>query len=367
MNIKEKFLQLTSRTYPHGTEHAVEAFLPRGFTKDRKGNCYIKIGESKTAFTCHMDTACKIGERVIHKIEENFIKTDGCTILGADDKAGMTILLYMIENKVPGLYCFFIGEEVGCIGSTFASEDKMFLDYDRMISFDRRGTNSVITFQSSRRCCSDEFADALAEQLNNLGMSYKKDDTGVYTDSAEFVSVIPECTNISVGYYSEHTTNEKQDIEHLENLAKSCIKVDWESLPVARDKSKNERKKYNIWSMDGGFDDFYDDLPSRVLTKKEKKRIRRSGKKKTNPYWINGNEDINDFSEIGLFSETEPTEIDLSPVNVVGNFYEPFKQYLYDDRISKEDYEKIVDQMYSYGVVSEEDEEFLELFSGAVL
>ena len=39
------------------------------------------------------------------------------TILGADDKAGMVILLYMIEKKIPGLYYFFIGEEVGCIGS----------------------------------------------------------------------------------------------------------------------------------------------------------------------------------------------------------------------------------------------------------
>jgi hypothetical protein len=65
-------------------------------------------------------------------------------------------------------------------------------------------------------------------------MSYIKDDGGVYTDSAEF-DYIPECTNISVGYYSEHTVNEQQDINHLIDLCVACVSVDWESLPVVRD------------------------------------------------------------------------------------------------------------------------------------
>jgi hypothetical protein len=367
MNIKETFLQLTSKTYPHGTENAVEAFLPKGFFKDKKGNCYLKIGESRTAFTCHMDTACKTQEKVIHTFEDKYIKTDGCTILGADDKAGMTILLYMIENKVPGLYCFFIGEEVGCIGSSFASDDKMFLSYDKMISFDRRGTGSVITYQSSSRCCSDIFADALADQLNNLGMSYKKDDTGVYTDSAEFTAVIPECTNLSVGYYSEHTTNEKQDIEHLENMAKACIKVDWESLPVARDKTKPERKTYNWSNFSSSSPDNYYGFG---FSKKERKRLRSKRKKVTaNQYWDDEEYDqyllrSNDLEK--LDSENKVAEKEKEKVEENHkNMYEPFKQYLYDDRISKEDYSKIVDQLYHSP--TKEEQSFLELFSGFVL
>jgi hypothetical protein len=356
MNIKETFLQLTSKTYPHGTESAVETFLPKGFFKDKKDNCYLKIGESRTAFTCHMDTACKTQEKVIHTFEDKYIKTDGCTILGADDKAGMTILLYMIKNNVPGLYCFFIGEEVGCIGSSFASDDKMFLSYDKMISFDRRGTGSVITYQSSSRCCSDVFADALADQLNNLGMSYKKDDTGVYTDSAEFTFVIPECTNLSVGYYSEHTSNEKQDIEHLENLAKACIKVDWESLPVARDKSKPERKTYNFGNIN--YSDNYNGI---VFSKKEKKRIRRSRRIKTSNWDEQEYDQYLVKSDLEKWVEENKKEVVLEDKNM----YYPFKQYLYDDRISKEDYSKIVDQLYSNP--TEEEQGFLELFSGFVL
>ena len=138
-----------------------------------------------------MDTACKSYENVTHIIEGNLIKTDGKTILGADDKAGMTILLWMIKHNVPGLYCFFIGEEVGCIGSKAASKDPQFLKYDRMISFDRRGTTSVITHQSSKRCCSDKFAIELANQLNQSGLELAPDDTGVYTDSAEFDHRLP--------------------------------------------------------------------------------------------------------------------------------------------------------------------------------
>jgi len=248
MDIRRKFLKLTKKTYPYGTENQLVSHLPQGYFKDIHGNYYYKIGSTKTAFTCHLDTACKTQVLVNHKIYKNIISTDGKSILGADDKAGMTVLLYMIGKRIPGLYCFFIGEEVGCIGSGKASDDKHFLDYDRMVSFDRRGTKSIITFQSSKRCCSDEFANELATRLNRYGMSMEADDTGVYTDSAEFTHVIPECTNISVGYYREHTNLEHQDIEHLIKLCIAVTKIDWETLPTKRNQSKIEYKSYSYKS-----------------------------------------------------------------------------------------------------------------------
>jgi hypothetical protein len=151
----------------------------------------------------------------------------------------------MIENKIPGLYYFFLGEEVGCLGSKKVAEKhrQEKLEYiKKVISFDRRGTDSVITFQSSSRCCSDKFATELSTQLNlsSESFKYKNDPTGIYTDSAQFVSIYPECTNVSVGYYSEHTHSERQDIVHLERLAKACLNIDWSSLPVERDPSKVE-------------------------------------------------------------------------------------------------------------------------------
>ena len=260
MNIKEKFLELTSRTYPHGTEQDIFPLLSSELQQDEFGNLFIKIGESDVMFTSHLDTATSALSQVNHVIDGKYIKTDGKSILGADDKAGVTIMLYMIENKIPGLYYFFLGEEVGCVGSKKVAnkqKDEKIPGINKVISFDRRGTTSVITFQTSQRCCSDTFGDALAKQLNlaDESFSYKTDPTGILTDSVQFIRIYPECTNISVGYQSEHTYSEVQDIEHLEKLAEACLKVEWNSLPVERDPSKTEYKSYGSY---GGWDDDYD-------------------------------------------------------------------------------------------------------------
>lgn len=255
MNIKEKFINLTRHTYPHGKEHGLFDLLPQNLEMDEFGNLYLKIGESDTMFTSHLDTATSANTPVTHFFDGDMIRTDGKSILGADDKAGVTIMLNMIEKNIPGLYYFFLGEEVGCIGSKKVAEKHKTekLSYiNKVVSFDRRGTNSVISFQASQRCCSDTFATALSQELNkhDTTFKYEKDPTGVYTDSAQFVSIYPECTNISVGYYSEHTFNECQDIEHLTKLAEAVTKVDWNSLPVERDPSKVE---YDEWGYGCGY------------------------------------------------------------------------------------------------------------------
>lgn len=267
MNIKDIFLQLTSRTYPHGTEQELYPILDSlvdGLQKDEFGNLFIKLGDSDVMFTSHLDTATSANTKVNHVIEGNIIKTDGKSILGADDKAGVTIMLYMIKNNIPGLYYFFLGEEVGCVGSKKVAnvqKENKIDGINKVISFDRRGTNSVITYQSSRRCASDNFGKTLAAQLNQADSSFKYeiDPTGILTDSVQFISIYPECTNISVGYQSEHTFSETQNIEHLEKLAKACLLVDWKSLPVERDPSKTEYKSYGGYGSYYGYDDWDDD------------------------------------------------------------------------------------------------------------
>ena len=249
MDIKQKFLSLTEQTYPHGKEHELFDKLPQNLEMDEFGNLFIKIGESDVMFTSHLDTATSAYTKVNHVFEGNIIKTDGKSILGADDKAGVTIMLNMIEKQVPGLYYFFLGEEVGCVGSKKVAEKQKVekIPYiNKVISFDRRGTDSIITFQASSRCCSDKFGEELSKRLNEVESTfkYKNDPTGVYTDSAQFVKIYPECTNISVGYYSEHTFSERQDIEHLTKLAEACTKIDWNTLPVERDPSKVEYSSY---------------------------------------------------------------------------------------------------------------------------
>jgi hypothetical protein len=253
-DIKSTFISLVTETYPHGYEEEVLKYLPNFLKKDKHGNYYYIIGNTDTAFTCHLDTASRTKSRVnlreFEKDGQTFIKTDGSSILGADDKAGVTVLLYMIHNNVPGVYWFFIGEERGGIGSRDVAKDydsyPFMKDIKKIVSFDRRNYYSVITSQMGVSCCSNEFAQSLCDQLNKSGLKLALDPTGIFTDSASFIDIIPECTNVSVGYFDEHRHTEIQNITYLKKLCKAAVACDWDKLVVKRKIGIDEEvsKKY---------------------------------------------------------------------------------------------------------------------------
>lgn len=235
-DFKNTFLNLTQYTVPHGYESRLEPYLPAGVQKDAFGNYFLRVGESETLFTSHLDTASYTREKVTHEVARNIIRTDGSTILGGDNKAGVTILLYLISQGVPGTYYFFAGEERGCLGSRWALEQdpEFFRQFKRAVAFDRRETGSIITHQRCGRTASDSFADALSIQFAQKGMTYQADPYGVFTDTAIFEDVIPECTNLSAGVWHEHSRREYVDIVLVEQIAKAAAGIDWESLPAAR-------------------------------------------------------------------------------------------------------------------------------------
>ena len=247
-DVRSTFLSLVTKTYPMGHETEVLQFLP-DLEIDKFGNYYKVIkGDDTTMFTSHLDTAdrTQLPTKLLSKIEDGdeYIYTDGTSILGADDKAGVAVMLYMMENKIPGIYYFFIGEERGGIGSRdLASEYSSFeflKNVKKCVSFDRRKTGSVITSQYGRVCCSNEFATALCKEYNKSGLNLSTDPTGVFTDSASFIDDISECTNVSVGYNNEHTFREIQNMTYLEKLAKASLKVNWSQLPAVRKVGINE-------------------------------------------------------------------------------------------------------------------------------
>jgi hypothetical protein len=94
---------------------------------------------------------------------------------------------------------------------------------------------------------------------------YSPDDTGVYTDTAEFTDDIPECTNISVGYYNEHGDRENLDIVHFAALATACVMLDWENLPTDRDPTVPEYKGYGKYDTAwwSGYGVYKDDKDSK--------------------------------------------------------------------------------------------------------
>lgn len=232
MDITGTFLNLTKRTYPTGTELELLPFFPKGYNIDTFDNIYYIIGNSTTMFTSHLDTCNDEVDMITHDFLGDFVISDGTTNLGADCKSGVTIMLNMIHNNVPGIYYFFVGEEVGRIGSKFVNSIKPdhLKNIKRVISFDRRGYDDVITHQMSNRTCTDRFAKKLCKSLNKHGFEYKPSNDGGITDSYSFKDDNIDCTNISVGYFDEHTNEEMQNIVFLEKLATACLKIKWESL-----------------------------------------------------------------------------------------------------------------------------------------
>jgi len=216
------------------------------YQRDRHGNIEFTVGEldNGVVFTSHLDTVHHTAgtqDLFLLDLKDGIFIGAECegkeSVLGADDAAGIFLMTELIKAGVSGRYMFFIGEECGGIGSSAYVQDNPGFSANMVVSFDRRGQSSIITHQGGWRTASDEFGNALAKQLNQKGagkLAYRTDTGGLYTDSREFADTVPECTNISVGYFHEHTSKETLNLTHLLNLRDALLKVDWTALPVVR-------------------------------------------------------------------------------------------------------------------------------------
>jgi putative aminopeptidase FrvX len=217
----------------------IERFLtPLGVKKDKFGNHVLVVGDENPSilWSSHTDSVHhKPGYQKV-EFDGKFIKLPAkskSNCLGADCAAGVWIMMEMIKAQVSGLYVFHAAEEIGCIGSrSIATKQPDFLaNIKAAIAFDRKGTGSVITHQGAR-CCSDAFGKSMAAQLPER---FKLDPTGVLTDTKMYMKLVPECTNISVGYYNEHHPEEVLDVDHLIELRDHMIKIDASKFEIKRD------------------------------------------------------------------------------------------------------------------------------------
>jgi hypothetical protein len=221
---------------------------------DGAGNYRYQIGDSPVMWSSHTDTVHRTakGQKAVQPVymsEAGLIHTAGSNCLGADDGAGIALMLAMIEKRIPGHYVFHRGEECGGIGSSHIAKTRpAWLDnIQACIAFDRYGHTDIITHQGGRTA-SDDFAYSLADCLNAArpGFAYKPSSHGVFTDSANYENLIPECTNVAVGYNGHHTAKETQDIRHLDNLLSAILKADFSKLVFARDPADRDFE-YRNW------------------------------------------------------------------------------------------------------------------------
>ncbi|MWV45005.1 M20/M25/M40 family metallo-hydrolase [Paenibacillus sp. HJL G12] len=166
----EEFMELVKVDSETGHEEEISVVLKKKFgdlglqvveddSKERTGhgagNLIVTMkgtagcNAPKLFFTCHMDTVTpgKGIKPTLH--EDGWITSDGTTILGSDDKAGLAVLLETIkvlqEENVPhGQIQFIItvGEESGLLGARCM--DPKYLDADLGYAIDSNGEIGAI-------------------------------------------------------------------------------------------------------------------------------------------------------------------------------------------------------------------------------
>lgn len=234
------------------------------------GTYALRIGTAPTvAFTAHFDTVDMSKVQFAETTRSLFLSASGVltlgssvdrmAVLGADDGAGVWLILEMIRAGVPGVYLVFDAEDHGLIGSgMFAEQEQEVMSgVSKVISFDRHihNGNQVITHMTGCRTASDMFARALCQMLQ---LGYKESSRGSITDSLALADMpgVCEVTNISVGYRDHHDRKESLDFFGLRLLRHKLVRADWESLPeghnpVARSRySSYETSNYGYSEVD---------------------------------------------------------------------------------------------------------------------
>lgn len=253
-------MDMLSYKRPHGSDSEqqfIKKFIDSvpGMKQDGYGNRFIIVGDDKpiVMFSCHTDTVHKDGGKQSLMFDGNRLRLASCEVkgvgsncLGADDGAGVWLLLELIKEKIPGMYVFHRCEERGGHGSSHIADKLPQLTSGLMacIAFDRMGKSSVITHQMIGRTCSQAFAKSI---IRMLGISsLVPDDGGSFTDSANYTDVIGECTNISVGYDDEHRHIETLDVHYLFMLRDTMV-AKWNQDELEYDREAGEVDEEMMW------------------------------------------------------------------------------------------------------------------------
>lgn len=233
------------------------------------GNVYITRGESDVypCVVAHLDQVQRNHSKDFIAVETDDIifgyspsnrRREG---LGADDKNGIWVALQCLKEFDIIKVAFFVGEEIGCVGSG-RCDMWWFDNCQYIIEPDRRGSSDLIT-NITGDICSEDFKDYIP--MSDFGYSEK---TGMMTDVLELSErgAGVSCINLSCGYYEPHSDDEftvKVDLWNCLELVKTIIiNCGVEVFPHNYSyKSKYSSTTYN-WSKYGYIKDYdrYDDL-----------------------------------------------------------------------------------------------------------
>ena len=189
--------------------------------QDQYGNLYVTKGECQTypCIVAHMDQVQDVHSKdfMVAKVDDNLFgfSSKKCKMEGpgADDKNGIWVALRCLKKYDVMKAAFFMGEEIGCVGSSYADME-FFTDCRWVIQCDRKNGGDLITEACCVELCSKEFIEAI--QPERFG--YKAED-GMLTDvmTLKENGLKVSCVNMSCGYYRPHTDEEFTKWSELQN------------------------------------------------------------------------------------------------------------------------------------------------------
>ena len=242
----ELLKQLYKIHSPSGSEKKLRKFLKDWIRRnvpdahyqvDNIGNLYVVKGESDTypCIVAHMDQVQKEHSHDFQVVETKDIlfgfslKNVELQGLGADDKNGIWIALKCLKKYDTMKCAFFVGEEIGCIGSS-KCDMSFFADCRYVLQCDRRGGNDIIPNVGGwTELCSKEFLAAIGYEAFGF-----KTTTGMMTDVEALKNrgLAVSALNISVGYYRPHNSDEytvkselRNTLAFVEHIIETCLEV----------------------------------------------------------------------------------------------------------------------------------------------
>lgn len=203
---------------------------------DEKGNVYLtkgEVGENEyyPCVTAHLDSVqtnhkpyAQVGWELDVKTsvdattKKHKIFCDGFGI-GGDDKAGVLIGLSMFSHVDKLKACFFLEEEIGCIGSKSLNKE-WFKNVGYVMGYDSPDLNRAAWACSGVKLFNkDFFVNHMQEICKEHGLT--KFFSEPYTDVKEIrtqTNII--CMNFGSGYYNGHMSNEYCIIEDMDNACR---------------------------------------------------------------------------------------------------------------------------------------------------
>ena len=173
---------------------------------------------SKILLVAHVDTVRKPADEPMSILMKDNQLYNDKGILGADDRAGVYLILATLyNNEVPDFDILITNyEESGCKGVKELTKNVThFPEYHLVVELDRRGKDHYVTY------CT--LADKTLSYMKDLGLEKQY---GSISDIAELTRKykVPS-VNLAIGYYKEHSAGEYLDLIDLQKAAKLVTKI----------------------------------------------------------------------------------------------------------------------------------------------